>query len=159
MQQGTPRTAPAEPAITLGTQRSGAPMTVRLEDLRRHACIFAGSGSGKTVLLRRIVEAFALEGVSAIVLDPNNDLARFGSPWPVAPDNWLPGDEARAAEYCASLETVVWTPRWRQGARWRSRRLAGSRLCATIRTSSPRRSTTPSASSRPAPGCLRAGGS
>lgn len=106
-----PHSASAEPVITLGTQRSGAPMTLRLEDLRRHACIFAGSGSGKTVLLRRIVEACALEGVSAIVLDPNNDLARLGSPWPVAPDSWLPGDAARAAEYFASVETVVWTPR------------------------------------------------
>lgn len=110
-----PRDTSAEPAITLGTQRSGAPMTLRLEDLRRHACIFAGSGSGKTVLLRRIVEACALKGVSSIVLDPNNDLARLGSPWPVAPDNWLPGDEARAAEYFTNVEAVVWTPRVEAG--------------------------------------------
>jgi hypothetical protein len=47
---------------------------IELESLRKHAIVFAGSGSGKTVLLRRIVEECALRGVSAIVLDPNNDL-------------------------------------------------------------------------------------
>ena len=36
----------------------------------------AGSGSGKTVLVRRLIEECALQGVSAIVLDPNNDLLR-----------------------------------------------------------------------------------
>ncbi len=43
---------------------------LELESLRKHAVIFAGSGTGKTVLLRRIVEECALRGVSAIVLDP-----------------------------------------------------------------------------------------
>lgn len=56
---------------------------LRLDALRKHTAIFAGSGSGKTVLIRRIVEECALRGVSAIVLDPNNDLARLGDPWPL----------------------------------------------------------------------------
>jgi DNA helicase HerA-like ATPase len=45
--------------------------------LRRHTAIIAGSGSGKTVLLRRIVEEAALAGIPSIVIDPNND---FGAP-------------------------------------------------------------------------------
>jgi hypothetical protein len=72
--------------------------------------VFAGSGSGKTVLLRRIVEECALRGVSAIVLDPNNDLARLGDAWPEPPKGWRLGDGARAAEYFATTEVVVWTP-------------------------------------------------
>jgi hypothetical protein len=83
---------------------------IELESLRKHAIVFAGSGSGKTVLLRRIVEECALQGVSAIVLDPNNDLARLGDAWPEAPGEWRPGDEAKAAEYFAGTEVVVWTP-------------------------------------------------
>lgn len=83
---------------------------IELESLRKHAIVFAGSGSGKTVLLRRIVEECALRGVSAIVLDPNNDLARLGDPWPEAPGEWRHGDEAKAAEYLAGTEVVVWTP-------------------------------------------------
>ncbi|OLF12321.1 AAA family ATPase [Actinophytocola xinjiangensis] len=83
---------------------------IDLESLRKHVMIFAGSGSGKTVLLRRIVEECAVRGVSAIVLDPNNDLARLGDPWPEPPADWRPGDDQRAAEYHAGTEVVVWTP-------------------------------------------------
>ncbi|MFD4640867.1 ATP-binding protein [Lentzea sp. NPDC058436] len=83
---------------------------IQLESLRKHAIVFAGSGSGKTVLLRRIVEECALQGVSAIVLDPNNDLARLGDAWPEPPGDWLPGDREAAAAYFAGTEVVVWTP-------------------------------------------------
>ncbi|MGW5052750.1 ATP-binding protein [Actinokineospora sp. NPDC004072] len=83
---------------------------IALESLRKHVMIFAGSGSGKTVLLRRIVEECAVRGVSAIVLDPNNDLARLGDPWPSPPPDWRPGDDRIAAEYLANTDVVVWTP-------------------------------------------------
>ncbi|NGY64122.1 ATP-binding protein [Lentzea sp. NEAU-D13] len=97
----------SDDAIVLGMDGE---IRIELESLRKHAIVFAGSGSGKTVLLRRIVEECALRGVSAIVLDPNNDLARLGDAWPEAPGEWLPGDEAKAAEYIAGTEVVVWTP-------------------------------------------------
>jgi hypothetical protein len=100
------------PAIPLGVAvESGQPVRASLESLRKHTAIFAGSGSGKTVLIRRLVEECALQGVSAIVLDPNNDLARLGDPWPEPPAQWGAGDEAKAAEYMASTDVVVWTPR------------------------------------------------
>ncbi|RQX14937.1 ATP-binding protein, partial [Micromonospora arida] len=110
---------PAEPVVREGgravglgrTVDGGHPFTVPLESLRRHAVVFAGSGSGKTVLIRRLVEECAREGVSAIVLDPNNDLARLGDPWPDPPGGWGPGDAERAADYLAHTEVVVWTPR------------------------------------------------
>jgi hypothetical protein len=83
---------------------------VELASLRKHAVIFAGSGAGKTVLLRRIIEECALHGVSSIVLDPNNDLARLGDAWPEPPEGWRPADNGPAAEYLANTEVVVWTP-------------------------------------------------
>jgi hypothetical protein len=89
----------------------GPSMKVPLESLRKHVVIFAGSGSGKTVLLRRIVEECALRGVSSIVLDPNNDLARLGAAWPQPPAGWGEGDAARAHTYLDGTEVVVWTPR------------------------------------------------
>ncbi|MEV7098252.1 DUF87 domain-containing protein [Amycolatopsis sp. NPDC051045] len=102
---------PADGEITLGTVvGSGEPVRIGLSALRKHAAVFAGSGSGKTVLLRRIVEECALLGVSAIVLDPNNDLARLGDAWPAPPDGWGPGDAALAARYLAGTDVVVWTP-------------------------------------------------
>jgi len=89
----------------------GTPLELGLESLRKHTAIFAGSGSGKTVLIRGLVERCALQGVSAIVLDPNNDLARLGDPWPYAPAHWDADAPARAERYLADTDVVVWTPR------------------------------------------------
>lgn len=103
--------ADAGPSITVGTAMGdGRPIRVSLAALRRHTAIFAGTGSGKTVLIRGVIERCALHGVSAIVLDPNNDLARLGDRWPQAPANWGPGDAALAEEYLAHTDVVIWTP-------------------------------------------------
>ncbi|GLZ41933.1 DUF87 domain-containing protein [Actinokineospora sp. NBRC 105648] len=102
---------PGEGEITLGRViGTGEPVRLELSALRKHAVVFAGSGSGKTVLLRRIVEECALLGVSAIVLDPNNDLSRLGDAWPEAPGAWGPGDAEAAQRYLAETDVVVWTP-------------------------------------------------
>ncbi|WP_214105170.1 helicase HerA domain-containing protein [Acrocarpospora catenulata] len=93
----------------------GRPLPVELAALRKHTVIFAGSGSGKTVLIRRIIEECALRGVSAIVLDPNNDLARLGDAWPQPNELWEDGDDVRAADYLAGTDVVVWTPRKASG--------------------------------------------
>ncbi|MFG1713206.1 ATP-binding protein [Micromonospora sp. NPDC049203] len=109
-------TAPADPSFVIGHgYDDGEPVPLALEALRKHTTIFAGSGSGKTVLIRRIVEECALAGVSAIVLDPNNDLARLGEEWPEPPPQWRPGDADRARDYLAHTDVVVWTPRRNSG--------------------------------------------
>lgn len=99
------------PTLPLGTTEHGTEVHGSLLSLRKHTAVFAGSGSGKTVLLRRLIEECALQGVSSIVLDPNNDLARLGDPWPAPPPGWRPGDETRAERYLRDTEVVVWTPR------------------------------------------------
>ena len=105
-----------EDSILIGiAEGTGRRVTVPLEDLRRHTVIFAGSGSGKTVLVRRLIEECALKGVSTVVLDPNNDLARLGLPWPEPPRGWLDGDAEKAATYLRDTEVVVWTPRLTTG--------------------------------------------
>jgi hypothetical protein len=88
----------------------GDPVALAAELLPRHTAILAGSGSGKTVLLRRIVEEAALLEIPAIVLDVNNDLSRLGDPWPARPPEFSDEDAVRAAAYHASAEVVVWTP-------------------------------------------------
>ncbi len=104
------------PSIPLGyTVDDQTAFALNLESLRRHCAIFAGSGSGKTVLIRRLVEECALQGVSAIVLDPNNDLARLGDPWPEPPEGWAPGDDGRARDYLRNTDVRVWTPRVNSG--------------------------------------------
>lgn len=105
------RDEPIGTAVPLGVDdTTGDPVSVELLALRKHTAIFAGSGSGKTVLIRRLIEECALRGVSCIVLDPNNDLARLGLPWPEQPQGWRSADTARAADYHANTEVVVWTP-------------------------------------------------
>lgn len=91
------------------------PVGIPIEALPRHTVILAGSGSGKTVFIRRMIEEAARTGVPAIVLDPNNDLARLGDRWPEPPDGWWEGDEARAADYFSKAEVKVWTPRLSAG--------------------------------------------
>jgi hypothetical protein len=88
----------------------GNPVTLAADLLPRHFAILAGSGSGKTVLLRRIVEEAALLDIPAIVLDINNDLSRLGDPWPARPDGFGDEDAAKAATYHARTDVVVWTP-------------------------------------------------
>ncbi|MHA3022945.1 helicase HerA domain-containing protein [Mycobacterium sp. BMJ-28] len=104
--------ATSDSEIPLGVDiRTDATVAVDLSALRKHVAIFAGSGSGKTVLIRRLIEEAALRGVSSIVLDPNNDLARLGSPWPESPPGWHRADDRRAREYFANTEVLIWTPR------------------------------------------------
>ncbi|MEU4723978.1 DUF87 domain-containing protein [Nonomuraea dietziae] len=99
------------PYLVLGrTAHEGEQVRIAVAALRKHTAIFAGSGSGKTVLIRRLIEECALQGVSSIVLDPNNDLSRLGTPWPEAPSTWHVGDGERAEEYLAGTDVVVWTP-------------------------------------------------
>jgi hypothetical protein len=62
-----------------------------------------------------LIEECALQGVSSIVLDPNNDLARLGDGWPSPPTGWVAGDAEKADAYLRSTEVVVWTPRRAKG--------------------------------------------
>lgn len=111
-----PSGSPPANSLTLGsTVDQGTAVQVQLESLRKHTVIFAGSGSGKTVLIRRIIEECALHGVSSIVLDPNNDLARLGDAWPESPLTWGKEDAGKARDYLANTEVVVWTPRREAG--------------------------------------------
>jgi hypothetical protein len=104
------------PSLVAGLDyETGQPVRLELETFRQHMTIFAGSGSGKTVLIRRLIEECALQGVSSIVLDPNNDLARLGDAWPEPPRQWAAGDAAKATEYLAYTDVVVWTPRREAG--------------------------------------------
>ena len=147
-----PAPRPAHPSLPIGSAiETGEPMWLDLEGMRKHAAIFAGSGSGKTVLIRRLVEECALHGVSSIVLDPNNDLSRLGDPWPAPPAAWGAGDADKAATYLAETEVVIWTPRRSAGRPLSFQPLPDFRECSTTPTSSTRPSTRPSPRSRHAP--------
>ncbi|GAA5060863.1 ATP-binding protein [Nocardia callitridis] len=106
----------SEPSVFLGRYvETGREFRVPLLLLRKHTAVFAGSGSGKTVLLRRLVEEAALHGVSSILIDTNNDLARLGDRWPEPPAGWGRDDPTLAERYRRDTDVVVWTPRREAG--------------------------------------------
>lgn len=117
-----PPPSPAPPAAPAPTrtetlvfgQRMGAMGGAAAQPLSafaRHVAVLASPGSGKTVLLRRLVEEAALLGVPSIVVDPGNDLARLGDPWPEPPPSgWARGDDDKARAYFARVQVCVWTP-------------------------------------------------
>jgi hypothetical protein len=94
----------------IGKQQQGNEITIPIEALTKHVVVLAGSGAGKTVLVRRLVEEAALQGIPAIVIDGANDLARMGDRWPTLPDSWTDQDQAKAEQYQQATEVVVWTP-------------------------------------------------
>ncbi len=91
-------------------QQTQESVAIRLADLAKHAVVLAGSGAGKTVLVRRIVEEAAIMGVPAIVIDSANDLARMGDRWPTPPGFWQDKDRQKAERYHQSTQVLVWTP-------------------------------------------------
>jgi uncharacterized protein YjiS (DUF1127 family) len=94
----------------ISKQQQGNEITIPLEALTKHVVVLAGSGAGKTVLVRRLVEEAALQGIPAIVIDGANDLARMGDRWPIPPASWTDQDRAKAEQYQQTTEVIVWTP-------------------------------------------------
>ena len=116
------------PYLTLGKAiDNNSPVSVELESLRKHTAIFAGSGSGKTVLIRpdRGVRAPGRLGDRARSQQRPGPAGRSVAG---AAGGWAAGDAARAAEYLANTDVVVWTP-----GRSRDARSASSR-CPTSRS-------------------------
>lgn len=85
-------------------------ISIPLDALTKHTIVLAGSGAGKTVLVRRLVEEAVLQNIPAIVIDGANDLARMGDAWPEDPEAWDEGERAKARQYHQSVDVVVWTP-------------------------------------------------
>jgi hypothetical protein len=103
-----------EAPFPLGRQsaggRVGNPVSMPIGLLEKHTVVLAGAGSGKTVLLRRMIEEAALRGVPSVVIDCANDLATLDEEWPSPPEGWSPGDGEKARDYHRLREVVVWTP-------------------------------------------------
>ncbi|MDR1871802.1 MAG: DUF87 domain-containing protein [Deltaproteobacteria bacterium] len=96
-----------ESKIFLGFEKvSEKPYYLDPRDLLTNALIFAGHGSGKTVLIRRIVEEAALLKIPSIVIDMGNDLVSLGQkPASITPENL-----AKSQRYFAETDVRVYTP-------------------------------------------------
>lgn len=85
-------------------------VTVPLDNLTKHVVILAGAGSGKTVLVRRLVEEAVLAGIPSIIVDGANDLVRMGDAWPQPPESFDEDERVKAKDYLDKADVVVWTP-------------------------------------------------
>jgi len=93
----------------IGPDRYGEGVGPPLASLAKHTVVLAGAGSGKTVLLYRLVEEAALRGIPSVVVDCANDLCSFDEPKDSSP-HWQPGDEILARRFRESSEMILWTP-------------------------------------------------
>jgi hypothetical protein len=108
---GEPVADPPSGSLILGApvDDDEGPVSLRTADLVYHTVVFGGTGTGKSMLLKRLVDEAALQGVPAVVLG-GGDLCLLGRPWPEPPGFWLPGDAERAGRLGREVETIVWTP-------------------------------------------------
>lgn len=83
--------------------------------LRKHTAILAGAGSGKTVLVKRMVEEAALMGIPSIVVDCANDLAGLGDVRSQRPETWGEADGEKATLYHKNCKVIIWTPGYQKG--------------------------------------------
>jgi len=93
--------------VGLGNQ---PPQSLPIGMLSNHTLVMAGSGSGKTVFIRRVVEEAALTGIPSIVIDGANDLSRLGLPWPERPETFTDDDAEKSKRYLSQTDVVIWTP-------------------------------------------------
>ncbi|MDR2302374.1 MAG: DUF853 family protein, partial [Deltaproteobacteria bacterium] len=110
---------PEAPRLLIGTVKSGydnRELYLSSKDLVNQTVIFGGTGSGKTVLLRRIIEQASLGGTSAVIIDSTGDLCYLGKPWDKDVfEAMSPEEKERAQRYFSNTETIIWTPKASNG--------------------------------------------
>jgi hypothetical protein len=102
---------------------SDAPLLYDANDLTTHAVCLGMTGSGKTGLCIGLLEEAALDGVSAIVIDPKGDLANLMLTFPSLDAQefrpWIDEGEAARAGRTADAHAEHVAKQWREGlAEW-----------------------------------------
>jgi hypothetical protein len=101
-----PGAGSSEPALRLDTG-NGNPGLLTVESLRHGVITIAGSGSGKTSLINRVIEHCVLRGVSVIVLDPAGSLTELPAGKTATPSRLE--DDGRP-DTNVGAELVRWSP-------------------------------------------------
>ncbi len=114
------RTPPPRPEIDAAARlplgrrsvsnKPGEPVWMQSSLLEKHTLVLAGAGSGKTVLLKRLIEESSILGIPAIVIDCANDLAALDEEWATSPSDWLEEDRRKAERYHSTRDVILWTP-------------------------------------------------
>jgi len=94
----------------LVANKPGEPVGMPLSLLEKHTLVLAGAGSGKTVLLKRLIEEALILGIPSIVIDCANDLATLDEEWTSRPPEWQDEDQRKAEQYHRKRDVILWTP-------------------------------------------------
>jgi Helicase HerA, central domain/AAA ATPase domain len=91
--------------------KSGKPVTLAKDVLKRHAAVLGGSGSGKTTLALNLIEQVLHRGIPAILIDRKGDLCSYANP-----EVWraIEGDaterRGEREKLADSIDVAVYTP-------------------------------------------------
>ncbi len=94
--------------LFIGRDENGEPFLFAIKDLTRHVFVSGSTGSGKSVLFRKIVEVAAVEGIPSIIVDLQGDLSRVMLPRD--PEEIEEENREHFKRYLKRVEPVVITP-------------------------------------------------
>jgi hypothetical protein len=91
--------------------KTGKPVTLAKDILKRHCAVLGGSGSGKTTLALNLIEQVLSKGIPAVLIDRKGDLCSYANPevWrEIAGDPMeRRGEREKLAD---SIDVAVYTP-------------------------------------------------
>lgn len=101
--------------LHLGKTRDGSDFILPLRGLRRHMLALGGTGSGKTILCKAVVEEALRYRLPVTAIDLQGDLLGFGLPSTAVPDGAVSPSGGTRRALARQLDVKVWTPGSRMG--------------------------------------------
>jgi len=96
--------------LHLGRTTGGDPFSLPLDALRRHALVLGGTGSGKTIFCKAIVEECLRYGLPAIAIDLQGDILALANQSGFVPGGAVPPSDVTRAKLAERMDVKVWTP-------------------------------------------------
>jgi len=96
--------------IHLGRTQDGAPFSIPLAELKRHFLALGGTGSGKTVLCKAVIEECIRYSLPCIAIDLQGDLLSLAMQSTDSPQGAVRPLDITRTRYAERLDVKVWTP-------------------------------------------------
>lgn len=96
--------------IHLGTADNGQAFSLPLEALRQHLIAIGGTGSGKTVFCKAVVEEAIRYRLPVIAVDMQGDLLSLANHSDALPEGAVPVSDVTRAKYRERCDVKIWTP-------------------------------------------------
>ncbi len=94
----------------LGETLEGNDFSLPLSALRRHLLVLGGTGSGKTVLCKAVVEESIRYRLPVIAVDLQGDILSLAKQAGMVPDGAIPPLDITRSKYAERLDVKIWSP-------------------------------------------------